>query len=89
MGEAAKTVLFEIERRNSTNEESYWEKFELPYRANMNVISALMEIRRNPVNMEGKKNHSSNMGYELPGRSVWRMFNGHQRQSTPVVYSSS
>ncbi|MGI2326409.1 succinate dehydrogenase iron-sulfur subunit [Planococcus sp. YIM B11945] len=55
MGEAAKTVLFEIERRNSTNEESYWEKFELPYRANMNVISALMEIRRNPVNMEGKK----------------------------------
>jgi succinate dehydrogenase / fumarate reductase iron-sulfur subunit len=55
MGEAAKTVLFEIERRNSTNEESYWEKFELPYRANMNVISALMEIRRNPINMEGKK----------------------------------
>jgi succinate dehydrogenase / fumarate reductase iron-sulfur subunit len=55
MGEAAKTVIFEVERRNSTNEESYWEKFELPYRANMNVISALMEIRRNPVNMEGKK----------------------------------
>ncbi|ETP68863.1 succinate dehydrogenase [Planococcus glaciei] len=55
MGEAAKTVIFEIERRNSTNEESYMEKFELPYRANMNVISALMEIRRNPVNMEGKK----------------------------------
>ncbi|MGK7377936.1 succinate dehydrogenase iron-sulfur subunit [Planococcus sp. 1R117A] len=55
MGEAAKTVIFEIERRNSTNEESYWEKFELPYRMNMNVISALMEIRRNPVNMEGKK----------------------------------
>ncbi|SDI08126.1 succinate dehydrogenase / fumarate reductase iron-sulfur subunit [Planococcus glaciei] len=55
MGEAAKTVIFEIERRNSTNEKSYWEKFELPYRANMNVISALMEIRRNPVNAEGKK----------------------------------
>ena len=55
MGEAAKTVIFEIERRNSTNEESYVEKFELPYRMNMNVISALMEIRRNPVNAEGKK----------------------------------
>lgn len=55
MGEAAKTVIFEIERRNSTDEDSYWEKFELPYKMNMNVISALMEIRRNPVNIEGKK----------------------------------
>ena len=55
MGETAKTVIFEIERRNSTDEDSYWEKFELPYVMNMNVISALMEIRRNPVNMEGRK----------------------------------
>ncbi|MGH2318028.1 succinate dehydrogenase iron-sulfur subunit [Planococcus sp. SE5232] len=55
MGEKAKTVLFEIERRNSTEEDSYWEKFELPYVMNMNVISALMEIRRNPVNKEGEK----------------------------------
>ena len=55
MGEAAKTVLFEIERRNSMDEDSYREKFELPYVMNMNVISALMEIRRNPVNVEGQK----------------------------------
>ncbi|WP_422123247.1 succinate dehydrogenase iron-sulfur subunit [Planococcus sp. X10-3] len=55
MGESAKTVLFEIERRDHTDEKSYWEKFELPYRMNMNVISALMEIRRNPVNMDGQK----------------------------------
>ena len=27
----------------------------LPYRPNMNVISGLMEIRRNPVNANGKK----------------------------------
>ncbi|AQQ52854.1 succinate dehydrogenase iron-sulfur subunit [Planococcus lenghuensis] len=54
MAEAAKTVIFEIERRNGTDEESYWESFEVPYRANMNVISALMEIRRNPVNRDGK-----------------------------------
>ncbi|MBZ5201830.1 succinate dehydrogenase iron-sulfur subunit [Planomicrobium chinense] len=55
MKEASKTVVFEIERRNSTNEKSYWQKFEVPYRTNMNVISALMEIRRNPVNAEGEK----------------------------------
>lgn len=55
MGEGAKTVIFEIERRNAPEGKIYWEKFELPYRLNMNVISALMEIRRNPINMEGEK----------------------------------
>ena len=33
---------------------SYTEEFELPYRPGMNVISALMEIQRNPVNKDGK-----------------------------------
>lgn len=55
MAEAAKTVIFEIERKNIPEDKSYWEKFELPYRMNMNVISALMEVRRNPINMEGEK----------------------------------
>jgi len=55
VGEGAKTVIFEIERRNVPKGKIYWEKFELPYRLNMNVISALMEIRRNPINMEGEK----------------------------------
>lgn len=55
MAETAKTVIIEIERKNNPQEKSYWEKFELPYRMNMNVISALMEVRRNPINMEGEK----------------------------------
>lgn len=33
----------------------YWEEFELPRRADANVISCLMEIQKNPVNKEGKK----------------------------------
>lgn len=33
----------------------YFEEFELPYRPHENVISALMEIRKRPVNREGKK----------------------------------
>ena len=36
-------------------QQPYEEEFEIPYRPNMNVISALMEIRRNPVNAKGKK----------------------------------
>ena len=33
----------------------YWEEFELELKPFMNVISALMEIQKNPVNREGKK----------------------------------
>ncbi len=33
----------------------YWEEFELPRRQGENVISALMEIQKNPVTREGKK----------------------------------
>ena len=88
MGEAAKTVIFEIERRNSTDEDSYWEKFELPYVMNMNVISALMEIRRNPVNMEGKKttpvNWDMNCLEEVCG-ACSMIINGKARQSCTAL----
>ncbi|PSL44025.1 succinate dehydrogenase subunit B [Salsuginibacillus halophilus] len=49
-----KTVRFIVTRQNDPESEPYTEEFELGYRQNMNVISALMEIRRNPVNAEGK-----------------------------------
>lgn len=50
-----KKVTFIITRQKDKESEPYEEKFVLDYRPNMNVISALMEIRRNPVNAEGKK----------------------------------
>lgn len=50
-----KKVTFIITRQDRPDSEPYDEKFVLEYRPNMNVISALMEIRRNPVNAEGKK----------------------------------
>ncbi len=49
------TVTFIITRQDSPESEPYDETFEVPYRKNMNVISALMEIQRNPVNADGKK----------------------------------
>ena len=55
----------------------YEEEFEVPYRPNMNVISALMEIRRNPVNAKGEKTTPICMGYELSGRSLRCLFNGY------------
>jgi succinate dehydrogenase / fumarate reductase, iron-sulfur subunit len=49
-----KTITMIIQRQDHPDESSYEEKFEIPYRENMNIISALMEIRRNPVNAEGE-----------------------------------
>jgi succinate dehydrogenase / fumarate reductase iron-sulfur subunit len=50
-----KTVKFIISRQDGPDAAPYQEEFEVPYRPNMNVISALMEIRRNPVNAKGQK----------------------------------
>jgi len=50
-----KKVTFIITRQDNPESQPYEEKFVLDYRPNMNVISALMEIRRNPINAEGKK----------------------------------
>lgn len=36
-------------------ENQYWEEFALPFDPEANVISALMEIQKNPINREGKK----------------------------------
>ncbi|GIN91748.1 succinate dehydrogenase iron-sulfur subunit [Siminovitchia terrae] len=50
-----KTVTFIITRQDHPDSQPYEEEFKLNYRPNMNVISALMEIRRNPVNAKGEK----------------------------------
>ncbi|RLL47935.1 succinate dehydrogenase iron-sulfur subunit [Oceanobacillus piezotolerans] len=49
-----KTVTFIITRQDSPDSTPYEEIFEVPYRKNMNVISGLMEIRKNPVNAKGE-----------------------------------
>ncbi|MCW5936114.1 MAG: succinate dehydrogenase iron-sulfur subunit [Fimbriimonadaceae bacterium] len=51
----AKTVRFIIHRQANAEAPVTWDTFELPYRQNMNVVSALMEIRKNPTTVEGKK----------------------------------
>ena len=50
-----KTVNFRVSRREKLDTKQYTETFEIPYRRNLNIISALMEIRKNPVTKEGKR----------------------------------
>src|SRR5437763_8743349 len=51
----SKTVEIHIRRRDNPNAAQQWEEFEIPYRPNLNVISCLMEIRKNPVTKQGKQ----------------------------------
>ena len=38
-----------------TPSHQYWEEFELELKPYLNVISALMEIQKNPINRQGKR----------------------------------
>ena len=49
------TVEIHIKRREKMGAPQRWEIFEIPYRPNLNVISCLMEIRKNPVTKSGQK----------------------------------
>ncbi len=47
-------VDIRVRRRERTDSAPYWEEFRIPYRPNLNIISALMEIRKNPVTKDGR-----------------------------------
>ena len=48
------TIDVKIQRREKPDAAAHWETFSIPYRKNLNVISALMEIRKNPVMKDGR-----------------------------------
>ncbi|HEX8521596.1 MAG TPA: succinate dehydrogenase iron-sulfur subunit [Tepidisphaeraceae bacterium] len=50
-----RTVRFRIRRQDGPNKEHRWEEFDVPLRANMNIISALQWIAAHPVTVDGKQ----------------------------------
>lgn len=48
-------TTFTLKIYRGTPNNQYFEEFELPRSSDMNVIAALMEIQKNPINKEGKK----------------------------------
>ena len=50
-----KSLKVKIQRREREGAPTHFDTFEIPYRRNLNVISVLMEIRKNPVTVEGKQ----------------------------------
>jgi succinate dehydrogenase / fumarate reductase iron-sulfur subunit len=85
---AEKTVTFIITRQDDMNSDPYQEEFEVPYRPNLNVIAALMEIRRNPVNKKGEKTTpviwEMNCLEEVCG-ACSMIINGKPRQSCSAI----
>jgi len=48
-------VEIHVRRQDRPDSPPYWQEFLVPYHPGMNVISALMEIQRNPVTKQGEK----------------------------------
>ncbi len=50
----SKPIRLRVRRQEKPDTAPYWEEFEIPYREQHNVVSALMAIREQPHNAEGK-----------------------------------
>jgi succinate dehydrogenase / fumarate reductase iron-sulfur subunit len=85
---ANKTIQIEIKRQSNPDSEATWEKFELPWKPGMNVISAMMDIAANPVNSSGQETtpiaYDSNCLEEICG-SCAMVINGKARMACTAL----
>ncbi|HEY0794646.1 MAG TPA: succinate dehydrogenase iron-sulfur subunit [Acidisarcina sp.] len=85
---ATRTIKIEIKRQAGPDAEAHWDKFELPFRVGMNVISAMMEIAANPVTSDGKTitpiTYDSNCLEEICG-SCAMLINGKARMACSAL----
>lgn len=84
----SKVIVISVTRQKDTDSSPYTEEFAIPYRPNMNVISALMEIRKNPVNKKGEKTTAvfwESVCLEEVCGSCSMMINGTPRQACSAL----
>jgi succinate dehydrogenase / fumarate reductase iron-sulfur subunit len=85
---ATKTIQIEIKRQANPDTAPTWEKFELPWKPGMNVISAMMEIAANPINAAGQETsaiaYDSNCLEEICG-SCAMVINGKARMACTAL----
>ena len=48
-------IRLKVKRQDQPDAKPYWEEFEIPYQPQHNVISLLMALRENPVNVKGER----------------------------------
>ncbi len=83
-----RTVTLRVKRQEAPDAPSRWEEFRIPYKAHMNVISALMEVQRQPVTVDGAKTTApvweANCLEEVCG-SCTMIINGKVRQACSAL----
>lgn len=83
-----KSIIIKIKRQLTPDGKPVWEEFEIPYKRNLNVISALMEIATNPVTRDGKPTtpitYNSNCLEEVCG-SCAMLINGKARMACSAL----
>jgi succinate dehydrogenase / fumarate reductase iron-sulfur subunit len=82
------TIKVEIKRQSTPDGSSVTEKFEIPYRPNMNITSLLGEIALNPTTVDGKATtpvtYDSNCLEEICG-SCAMLINGKARMACSAL----
>ena len=82
------TIKVEIKRQSTPDAPATTEKFEIPYRPNMNITSLLGEIALNPVDVAGKPTtpitYDSNCLEEICG-SCAMLINGKARMACSAL----
>jgi succinate dehydrogenase / fumarate reductase iron-sulfur subunit len=48
-------IKLKVKRQDGPRSGGYWQSFSVPWQPHMNVISALMEIQKNPVTDRGER----------------------------------
>src|SRR6202042_1333731 len=82
------TIKVEIKRQSTPDAPATTEKFEVPYRPNMNITSLLGEIALNPVDVDGRQTtpitYDSNCLEEICG-SCAMLINGKARMACSAL----
>ena len=83
-----RSIVMRVKRQDAPGAAAYWEEFEIPYKPQHNVLSALMEVRRNPVTRQGKPTApvvwEASCLEEVCGSCTMRV-NGHVRQGCTAL----
>jgi succinate dehydrogenase / fumarate reductase iron-sulfur subunit len=81
-------IKLEIKRQSGPDGQAHWDKFEIPFKPGMNVISAMMDIAANPVTVDGKETtpivYDSNCLEEVCG-SCSMLINGKARMACSAL----
>ena len=87
----SRMIRLRVKRQDDSRATPYWQEFDIPYKPQHNVISVLMEIRRQPVTSDGTATTpvvwEASCLEEVCGACTMRV-NGHVRQIFAIQWET-